>query len=89
MPYELHMPGQLQPPYRVKIQDNETAEEPHVTILRRSTRYRYSLRGGGFLDPRPDPKDVDKRVVDHIERHMGELREVWDRMFPHNPVGTN
>ena len=88
MPYELELPRRLKPPYRVKIQEKESCEEPHVTIWRKAKRFRYSLRGNGFLDPVPDPKELDKQVIDVVEDHLDDLREAWDRMYPHNPVGA-
>lgn len=86
MPYDLPLPGSWKP-WKVKIYDNELlCEEPHVTIVFKTTRWRYSLRSRTFLDSEPDPKDVRDGIVRAIEAQFETLCKEWDARFPTNPV---
>jgi hypothetical protein len=86
MPYELPLPDNCRP-WKVKIFDNELlCEEPHVTIIFKTTRWRFSLRSQKFLDPQPYPGDVRVEIVKEIEAHLEVLRHAWDARFPKNPV---
>jgi len=87
MAYSLDLP----PPWndrgwKVKIQDRERTEEPHVTIIQRRFKWRLSLRTGRFLDSDPDPKDVPKDLADEVLRCREELVTEWDEMYPLNPI---
>lgn len=73
MPYDLPLPDSLKP-WKVKIFDNELLfEEPHVTIIFKTTRWRFSLRGRRFLDPQPDPNDVRHEVLAKIDEEFQNL----------------
>ena len=87
MPYDLLLPKTLRRLWKAKIQDKEVLyEEPHVTIWRKGTRWRYSLRRRVFLDPQPDPGEVPAEILDVIEKNYDELCRQWDERFPTNPV---
>jgi hypothetical protein len=87
MPYDLPLPAKLKKLWKVKIQDKELLyEEPHVTIWRKETRWRFGLRRRDFLDPRPDPGDVPYEIRRLIDENFDELCRQWDVRFPTNPV---
>jgi hypothetical protein len=67
--------------WRVKISDKERCETPHVTIIRGKHRWRYSLRGGGFLDNKPPPREVADEVTEVVDANMDLLRREWNRMY--------
>jgi hypothetical protein len=85
MPYDLPLPDNFKP-WKVKIFDNELLEEPHVTIIFKMTRWRFSLRSKKFLDKQPDPGDVRNGISEEIEAHFEILCREWDVRFPTNPV---
>src|SRR5687767_464879 len=88
MAYELPLPAPLgSQGWKVKIFDKERAEEPHVTVVRKTRRWRLALRSLGFLDKEPPPSDVPREIVAHVKGHLEELVKAWNRMYPHNPVG--
>jgi len=90
MPFELDVPAALQRQgWKVKIRERERVEPPHVTIIRRTKTWRYGLRGGGFLDVRPSPRDVPAELVAHVDARLADLRAAWDAMYPENPVGDD
>ena len=72
--------------WKVKIRDRERLEYPHVSIMMKGKTWRYSLRGGTFLDKKPDPGDVPEGVVAAIEKGMAKLIGAWNKMYPKNPV---
>ena len=72
---------------KVKIQDKEALyEEPHVTIWRKGTKWRYGLRSHSFLDPKPPPGEVAAEVLAVIDEKWDELCQAWNARFPKNPV---
>jgi hypothetical protein len=85
MPYRLPLPPALAA-WKVRIFDNELLETPHVTIVKGTQEWRFNLRTAKFMDSRPSPRDVDKRVLAAIEHGLPALREAWNEMFPNNPV---
>lgn len=86
MPFELPLPDSCKP-WKVKIFDNELlCEEPHVTIVFKTTRWRYSLRSRKMLDKQPDPKDVGNEILAEIRAKHDVLCREWDARFPTNPV---
>lgn len=86
MPYDLPLPSSLKP-WKVKIFDNELLfEEPHVTIIFKMTRWRFSLRSKRFLDAQPYPKDVPDGILAEVEAKFGILCSEWDARFPTNAV---
>lgn len=88
MPYELELPQKVrQQHWKVKIFDKETLyEDPHVTILFKTTRWRWGLRTRDFLDEKPRPGDVPHQVLKAIEDNYERLCREWDGRFPTNPV---
>lgn len=87
MPFELPLPTRVKRQgWKVKVQDKERVEEPHVTIIFKTQRWRFRLRTLDFYDMWPDPKDVPHDVLDAIlQGHVNLCRE-WDRRYPLNPV---
>ena len=87
MPYDLPLPRQLEKLWKIRIWDRELRyEEPHVTIFRKSVHWRWGLRRGEFLDPRPDPRRVPGKILDLIHGNHGELCRQWNSLYPTNPV---
>jgi hypothetical protein len=74
--------------WKVKIRDRERNEPPHVTILHKTRAWRFDLRGGGFMDGEPDPRDVPAALLAVVALGMPLLQERWDAMYPENPVST-
>jgi hypothetical protein len=72
--------------WKVKIQEKETTEPPHVSILRGTDKWRIDLRTGEFMDHLPDPREVPEDVLDVIEDNRTQLCQAWDEMYPENPV---
>ncbi|HEX4056410.1 MAG TPA: hypothetical protein VHX86_19285 [Tepidisphaeraceae bacterium] len=87
MPFDLPLPKKLRSLWKVKVQDKEALyEEPHVTIWRKASKWRYSLRSRAFLDKKPDPGEIPKEVMDLIHENFDELIRQWDERFPTNRV---
>ncbi len=72
--------------WKVKIRDRERLEPPHVTIIRGTQTWRFSLRSGEFLDDDPDPREVPENLLSEIYQDLERLRFEWDQMYPENPV---
>jgi len=74
----------------VKIFDLETGvEEPHVTILRRTSRWRISLRTRQSLDEQPPLREVPAAVLKAVDEGWRRLIVEWDRIHPTNPVASD
>jgi hypothetical protein len=88
MPYELKLPPKVSGQHwKVKIFDKELLyEEPHVTILFKTTKWRWGLRSRDFLDAQPHPGEVPQQVLTAIREKHDELCRQWDERFPTNPV---
>ncbi|HEU0079658.1 MAG TPA: hypothetical protein VFQ76_18515, partial [Longimicrobiaceae bacterium] len=87
MAYSFSVPAALaQQGWKVKIRDRERNEPPHVTILFRTRAWRYGLRERLFLDREPPPREVPVKVIAAIEAQLGQIKAVWDQMYPENPV---
>lgn len=83
------LPG-VPDPWKIKIYSRERLETPHVSIVCRTKRWRYSLRNPGFMDPKPSPDDVPGVVVECIRTQLDLLCEQWDALHGHlNPVRGN
>ncbi len=90
MAFTLHLPHRIvQQGWKVKIRDKEGPEEPHVTILRKGNAWRISLRDSHFLDKKPAAREVPNDLMDIILRHLDQLRERWDQMYPDNRVSSS
>lgn len=92
MPIELPLPTSLSKArWKVKIQEKETREPPHVSILRGTDKWRINLRTRGFMDKRPKPSDVPEALLQVIrEKDNWEwLCRQWDAKYPDNPVSSD
>ena len=92
MARELSLPTQLKRArWKVKIQDKETREPPHVSILKGTDKWRLNLRTGQMMDTTPDPSEVPDELL-QILRLANNWRwaiDAWDEMYPDNPVATD
>ena len=89
MPEEFDLPSSLkQARWKVKIQDKERLEPPHVSILRTTDKWRINLRTKGFMDDEPDPKDVPQELLNLIfeDEYWQDICAKWDAKYPDNPV---
>ncbi|QVL30741.1 hypothetical protein KIH39_18025 [Telmatocola sphagniphila] len=77
--------------WKVKIRDKENREPPHFTIIRGTKSWRIDLRTAEFMDDSPDPSEIPKELIELIrdEANWQELCDVWDKMYPHNPVSDD
>ena len=90
MPVELTLPVQLRRArWKVKIQEKESREPPHVSILRGTNKWRMNLRTDMFMDRRPTPSDVPQELLNIIKVHWHWLCEQWDAKYPDNPVESS
>jgi hypothetical protein len=88
--YDLPLPLYLKNVgWRVKIQDKEIREPPHMTIRRRTLAWRIDLRTREFMDARPHPNLVPAELMHIIEHHWIFLCQQWDAMYPNNPVADD
>jgi len=72
--YQLPLPLKLKRHgWKVKIADKERLEEPHVTILWKTNRWRWSLRERRFMDATPDPADVPSEVLAELAANYEKL----------------
>ncbi|MGE0191154.1 MAG: hypothetical protein AB7T63_03840 [Planctomycetota bacterium] len=87
MAYSLSLsPDLVAQGWKVKIRDRERCETPHVSVLRRISCWRVSLRDLRFLDVSPDPSLVPGALLDEVRRARPKLTRAWNRMYPENPV---
>jgi hypothetical protein len=88
MPFRLELPKRLRERgWKVKIQDKERLEPPHVTVWHGEDVWRICLRTGSFLIPPGGSwKDVDDDVRTLIADTWGVLIHEWDARYPENPV---
>lgn len=92
MPTPFRIPKSLRKArWKLKIQEKETREPPHVSILRGTDKWRINLRTGEFLDKLPDPSEVPKLLLNFIRRQAiwEEICTAWDDKYPDNPVSSN
>ncbi len=86
MAFNLKLPSLLaKMRWKVKIRDKERVEDPHFTIIHRTTVWRICLRDGRFMDG-GSWKDMPDELREVVKRHWAQLRSAWDEMYPHNPV---
>lgn len=89
MPYELALSPALKAQgWKVKIREKEANEPPHVSIMRRTTAWRWGLREEDqrFLDKEPDPNEVPREIVGVVAQNLVLLRNAWNRKYPENPI---
>jgi hypothetical protein len=72
--------------WKAKIRDRERLEPPHVTVLYKTSAWRFDLRTEAFLDKEPTPKDVPEEVIGAVRSNLTLLRQEWDRMYPANRI---
>ena len=90
MPVELRLPTVFRRArWKVKIQEKEIREPPHVSILRGTDKWRINLRTGKFMDRRPKPSEVPEELVELIHSHWEWLCKQWDAKYPDNPVADD
>ena len=84
---ELDLPiGLKRARWKVKIQDKENREPPHVSILRGTDKWRINLRTREFMDRKPDPSELPDDLLDFVRDNWDWACENWDEMYPDNPV---
>ncbi len=87
MPYKLRLSVNLRKGgWKVVIHDFERLEPPHITIYRKSEKWRLSLRTGGFLVPGGKWSEIDDNVRKAIVAAWKDLIAEWDKIHPDNPV---
>ena len=74
--------------WKAKIRDRERLEPPHVTVLYKTSAWRFDLRTEAFLDKEPSPKDVPDEVIGAVRSNLALLRQEWDRMYPENCISS-
>ena len=88
MAFNLQLPrGLAKAGWKVKIRDRERLEEPHLTIIKGTRAWRVGLRSGSFLDD-GRWKDFPDELHEVIEQVWATLRQMWNTMYPNNPVGV-
>jgi hypothetical protein len=86
MAFSLPLSQQLtQALWKVKIFDKENREPPHITIVRRTEKWRINLRTGGFMDRFPPPREVADEVIEAIRDNWGAV----ERTVGSNPPGQS
>lgn len=92
MPFTLTLPKQLRNRgWKVKIQDKERLEPPHVTVWHYHKVWRINLRTGEFMiPPGGNWAEIDPTVRQLIEDedNWQELCDAWDAMYPTNPISS-
>jgi hypothetical protein len=89
MAFNLRLPKVLaRMRWKVKIRDKERVEDPHLTIIHKTTAWRVGLRDGRFLDG-GSWKDMPEGLQEIVNANWEELCRAWDGMYPHNPVQGN
>ena len=87
MPFVLQLiQALIQAGWKVKIDDSERLEPPHVTIYRRGDSWRLGLRDGELLDRGDHRRQIDEGVQQAIEDNWELLIAEWDEIHPNNPV---
>ena len=87
MPLELKLTAALKRArWKVKIQEKETREHPHVSILRGTDKWRINLRTRQFMDALPRPAAVPAELLALIERNWEMICHMWDAKYPANTV---
>lgn len=90
MPFDLPLTDPLRRQgWKIKIQDRERLEPPHVTIIFGISKWRVGLRDHRFLDEEPNPGEVPRELVKLIEDRWSDICDAWDVMYPKNPVAES
>ena len=72
--------------WKVKIQEKETTEPPHVSILRGPCKWRLNLRDRQFMDTSPASSLVPSGLLATIHDNWDWLCNQWNHKYPNNPV---
>jgi hypothetical protein len=90
VPYRLNLPRKLRDHgWKVKIQEKERLEPPHITVWYREDKWRICLRTGGFLVPPGGGwNQINAEVRELIEGAWDVLCDAWDAKYPENPVSS-
>ena len=87
--YDLPLPLVLKNAgWKVKIFDREIREPPHLTIIRRTQRWRINLRTRTFMDARPPPAEVPAallQIIDAVHRTALEHLRTARRRLSRTP----
>lgn len=87
MPHDVPLPDPLRQVWKVKVLDREVPrEEPHVTVFRKTQKWRIAIRDGSFLDTAPPPRDVPREILGAIQADLPAIVAYWNRVHPSNPV---
>jgi hypothetical protein len=87
VPHDVPLPGQLRKTWRVKVLDREVPREaPHVTVFRKTQKWRVAIRDLSFLDTDPPPRSVPHEVLEAIRADLPAIVAYWNRVHPSNPV---
>ena len=90
VPYEIPIPNPLGPLWKAKVLDREVPrEEPHVTIICKTRRWRYAIRTQDFLDSDPPSREVPAEVLAAIDADRANVIAAWNTRHPHNPIGNS
>jgi len=75
--------------WKVKIQDKESREAPHITIwFKNRTKWRVNLRTRQLMDG-GSWNEINSEVRNIIEVNWETLRGEWDRMYGDvNPISS-
>jgi hypothetical protein len=87
MPYEIALSNGLKNrKWKAKIWEKEGPESPHVSIIWKSTIWRWGLRERDFLDDQPPREQVPKELLEILEEQINVLVTTWNTMHPYNLV---
>lgn len=83
----LDVPAHLrQAGWKVKIYQNERLEDPHVTILCKTEKWRWNLRDRSFLEESHSWNHIPHELRLLIEAGYESLVNEWNRLHPDNRV---
>jgi len=88
MPFSLPLPKKLaNAGWKVKIQDKESREDPHLTIwFKNKGKWRVKLRNGQFMDG-GGWKEIPEYVRELVQANWQLLQDEWDRRYGDvNPI---
>jgi len=72
--------------WKLKIRNRERNEPPHVTLMFKTTYWRWGIRELSFRDSSPPPGDVPDEIVSWLRNHNEFWVGVWNVAYPENPV---
>ena len=78
--------------WKIKVRGREYVEDPHISIIFKTTTWRFNIRDLKFMDISPDPSDIPDDVLEHIKKleNLAEYEKAWDEEYGKvNPVNKN